>query len=444
MYRFWDHFEFNWDVGAYYQTAVTKNQGISQHAYTKRLRNFFLQYNSSQRSLSDNPLMHGAMYLGMHGKADLAPGYSVSIGLIGEHRGYSYGIYNTENIVVFPQLKGAVEDTIRLFKQDFRITAELGYLLNVRVGAGLTYYNVDAQGFEYAIQWKNLQYKYIQYTDFALGYGLNEEEPRFYWLSLVDLPITPDLYFDIGVGARVLQRFLIPNGERQYVYTGYGKIRDRSNRWEVYGQIGYRPVDESYPLFYFPGQEADFQNFVPGVDDQVAILFGAKWNQLFERVRWKNRLEFRYYGKTFNRDQITRTVSFRDEENPDVYKNTIGNNLYPIRSYDRPFSQWAVFTEFVDRNVFALTSYTEIDWRLYKNFHLNGTFDLNFITVEREGQKLYPFYTIAFGYQMEDDLEIALILTNKGMNLDIHYHGFYLLDEPWYGYRIRKRLPEKW
>lgn len=444
MEQFWDRFEFNWDVGAYYQAAATSNKEISQHPFTKRVRKLLLLYNSKQEVVSDNPLMHGTMYLGMHGKADIAPGYSVSIGLIGEHRGYSYGMYNTENVVVFPQLKGSMNDTVTVFNQDFRLSANLGYLLNVRIGAGLTYYNVDAQGFEVAFGWRHLQYQYIQYTDFALGYGLNEEEPRFHWLSLVDLSVNDHWTLEVGLGTRILQRFLTPDGEKQYAYMSYFKFQQAQKNWEIYGQIGYRPLDESYPLFAFPDQEDIFGDFSPEWTDQSAFVFGASWEQLFGPVKWKNQLEFRYYGKTFNKDQISRLVVFRDQDNPNEYQNTVGENLYPIRSYDRPFSQWAVFTEFRDRNVFGLTSVTEIDWNVFKNFYLNAVFDLNYLEVEQEGSKFFPFYTAAAAIRLADDLEIAFTFTNKAMNLDLHYHTYYLLDAPWYGYRIRKRLPADW
>ena len=59
-----------------------------------------------------------------------------------------------------------------------------------------------------------------------------------------------------------------------------------------------------------------------------------------------------------------------------------------------------------------------------------------------EGEKpfTYPFYTIGFGWEPVDENYLMVVVTNKGMNLDVNYPTFYLYKVPYFGLTLKRNL----
>jgi hypothetical protein len=117
---------------------------------------------------------------------------------------------------------------------------------------------------------------------------------------------------------------------------------------------------------------------------------------------------------------------YRDPDEPE-YNNTIGDNMYPLKYFNRPFMQWAVFTEYQWKNIWGINTQSKIIFDLIGKLKGNVDLDLNAIFAENENAFIYPFCSFGFNYDLEKDVVIKFLISNKAMNLDIHYPSFYLL-----------------
>ncbi|HEX7846226.1 MAG TPA: hypothetical protein VF476_10545, partial [Chitinophagaceae bacterium] len=136
----------------------------------------------------------------------------------------------------------------------------------------------------------------------------------------------------------------------------------------------------------------------------------------------------------------------------EMYANTTGKYLYPLRKFDTPFSQWAVFTEYSGYNLWALSCTGQLEYSLDKKFSLMLDYDLNAITAkldkgfginpgeERRSSFIYPFFKSGFRYSPIREFYFSVYVTNKAMNLDIGYPTLYLAKKPFVGVELNCRL----
>src|SRR4029079_3414122 len=103
--------------------------------------------------------------------------------------------------------------------------------------------------------------------------------------------------------------------------------------------VAYRPFD------------ADF--LVGDFSKKSALLIGIKFSGENKKFSHSLKAEARYYGYLFNFDYYNWDTVLYRRPRTDInsnYANTVGPYLYPLRKFDTPFIQWAVFTEYTGSN----------------------------------------------------------------------------------------------
>ena len=108
--------------------------------------------------------------------------------------------------------------------------------------------------------------------------------------------------------------------------------------------------------------------------------------------------------------------------------STIGAHLYPAKYFLRPFSQWAVYTEYEGRDVQTLIFRCNGMFDLGSGLSVLTDLDFNHLSVSNEDDFIYPFYNAGVRWTPADGVSLDITHTNRGMNLDMHYPTLYLLD----------------
>ncbi|MBP6827622.1 MAG: hypothetical protein KA165_13760 [Saprospiraceae bacterium] len=369
-------------------------------------------------SVSDEPFRHAVFYAGVNGRISVLPGYVFSLSLIGEHRGFSYGIYNSQNIRVIPQMQFSVLDTFDIGKQVFFVHGKFGHLLRVRHDGGLMMYNADTQGFDVGIRWHDFEYNYTHYGDMAASIGLNLDEYAahriiYHLNSRIQLSAAQIWAPDANSTGFLTHDF----------YSSISGIFHKSDKEEIYFQAGIRN----------------------GVSPATALgqktAFVAGYSLKFERpsLEFKMRTEIRYYSKAFNKDRYDPSVGYRDRQTfPEG--NFSGRHFIPLYRYGYSFSQWAVFTEYPGRNVWGAVIEAAIDLRLMQKIWLQAKLDVNPLFPENGEAFVWAFYEIGPKWRIRADFDIQVAITNKILNLDLHYPGFYMTRKPELSLALCKRL----
>lgn len=349
----------------------------------------------SYRNVSDNPLFHGAAYVNF----DLgykSNGFTISSNIITEHRGISYGVYNTKAMIVYPKFKFAFDTCFTVFGEKISAGVFVGNFDNLRMFEGLTIYNLDAQGNDFYIKWKHLKLEFHKIGDLLECIGLNIDDENDFILSVEDLNIINDISADIRVGTFTTTTYNFSNRSG----INYS-VNFHNDNFKIYSQLGLRsssvPVKSSW---------------------NSAFLAGTNMRMESENYKFDFTGEYRYYGCSFNQDYINYSVSYRPNGNNTSYNNTIGENLYPLSLYDRPFSQWNVYTEYQGKNVIGLSFLLKSKMYFYDKFAFNANFDINYIKASFLPGFWYSFYDIGLDYEPVKNNYIMLSYTNKAMNLD--------------------------
>ncbi|MDH5400444.1 MAG: hypothetical protein OEX02_19980, partial [Cyclobacteriaceae bacterium] len=335
---------------------------------------------------------------------------------IGEHRGFSYGVYDTDNMIVYPRAEFTADRTISLFQKPLNFYVSVGNKQDVRLYEGLALYNLDAQGWDIHAQWAKFRITYHQLSDLHRWIGLNIGDSYDLLMSLEGLNITDTWKTDIKAGS--------------YIYDSSPSLTEPTGikvSASIYG--GHTRFYLQSALRFNP--DTSFQN-------KTAFVVGA--TRSLEQSRWSvdGRAEFRYYGSYFNRG-YKNSVSYRDY-NKGTYRNTIGRSLYPLSLYDRPFSQWAVFTEYTAMDVKGLTINGHGRYFMVKDLFLDLSADANLIMASGEKAFLYFYYTLAVGWQPLPDNYFMLGISNKGMNLDVHYPTHYFYKHPFFHLTLKRMI----
>jgi hypothetical protein len=175
----------------------------------------------------------------------------------------------------------------------------------------------------------------------------------------------------------------------------------------------------------------------------MAVLAGIKFKISKKNFKVNTIIEGRFYGAGFNANFKNTNVNYRNS----TINNSIGDHFYPLLLLDRPFSQWAIYTEYQSENSFqnigSIVCQINSCYKLKNDFTINADLDFNYMISEKDNSFLYPFYDIKFGWM--EGLNCFLIgITNRGMNLDLHYPSYYLFAEPKYIITVKRTLPKNW
>lgn len=367
--------------------------------------------------LTDNPLMHGAMFAHLALEARSA-GLRLFCKLIMEHRGASYGTYATEDIAMLPEFLVSVDTSFAIGGETFRAGIDGGNYDDFKLYEGLTIYNVDVQGYRFHLKWRNFKLSLDHIGDLANVVGLNIDDEADYAVSMEDLPLGGRLKLNASAGYFEY----IGSSDAVNGLPMSGMNVSAALRWNdkirLYTQVGVRNVAD--PSF--------------GGVKRCADLIGLSYrDELKDKLDLNLTGEYRYYGRYFNEGHTYDGKCF-------LYRgyngytacpswNTIGTQLYPLHAFYRPFSQWAVYTDYEGRDVQSYIFRADASYKLPGNLALICNLDFNRMEVSNEDPFLYPFYTIGLGWSPAPGTTIALSHTNRAMNLDKHYPTLYLTEK---------------
>ncbi|MGD1047725.1 MAG: hypothetical protein ABR899_03095 [Candidatus Krumholzibacteriaceae bacterium] len=366
--------------------------------------------------LTDNPLMHGAIWTHVAVEARNA-GLRLFCKLIMEHRGTSFGTYATQNIAVVPTFFASVDTSFAVAGQTFRAGLEGGNYEDHKLYEGLTIYNMDLQGYHLHLKWKNLKVSADHISDLWVGIGLNIDDEADYTVSVEDVPLGARLKLNMSAGyVKYLGGADDVNGLPENGMNVSGALR-WGDMIRLYSQLGVRSVED--PSF--------------GGIKRCADLVGCTYRgELKERLDLSLTGEYRYYGRYFNEGRTYDGGCFL-YRGYDGYTgcglwNFTGSQLYPLNEFFRPFSQWAVYTDYAGRDVQTFIFRADATYKLPGNCSLICNLDFNYLEVSNEDPFLYPFYNLGIGWAPAPGTTIAISHTNRAMNLDKHYPTLYLTE----------------
>ncbi len=408
--------------GFYYQSPLSSSTmndlSIHQPDYLSPRRKYesYLteRWQLGADRMTDSPLAHGASFIQLLMRRRLSRGLHVSASITADHRGFSLGTYNHDDVAFYPRFLvayhgkplGALGSAFSGIQTDFR----LGVLEDLRFYEGLTLYNLDCQGGSGYLQSGRFRYTHLRISDLWAGIGLAIDDLIDNSIALLGLPVHDSWKADLQIGCS------------DYGRDREGKSIDVLNlsaglypdmRRRIYGQLGYRFTDLRYNSRLC-----------------LASLVGARGEMHSRAWDIRSRVEHRYYGGIFNyKRSQERSVHYRRTSSRDT-GNSIGSQLYPVELFGRPFSQWAVFAEYHKRYLNALTWHTVLRRDLVGATRLHLEADLNAIWSEDEDAFLYAFLKAGLVFEPVNQTYLLVGLTNKAMNLDRHYPTFYQIKQP--------------
>lgn len=413
-----------------FSPAATGSLHAEEPEYLHDMRAERGVWHTDYYSILDNPLYHGATWVDLETELRPYPGFFLTAGITAENRGISYGLNSTKNNVMLLRYHIGIDTNFRLLGERFGVRASVGDSRDARVDEGLLFTHADIQGALVRLDWRKLAYRYVKVGDAFAGLGLNIDDADYHLLGLNNVAViagwkgsinagffnhaligTPEFTYEAASPRYALLKQV---GLQDFGYTLSGSLTSGDSLYRVYAQGGLR--------------EADVTDYLM---NRMAFVAGASARFESGNVELSATGEYRYYGGLFNAGYRNTDVYYRDPEIEQSWGNTVGPHLYQLAWFERPFSQWGVFSEYQNlKDVTGWTLYGKGKWFFYDRFLVRGMLDLNYIVPEKLDPFLYPFYDIGIGWEPFDKFSLVFSLTNKGMNLDKHYPTFYLYEHP--------------
>ena len=419
-------FNLNFEFGNYYVTKLNaklnENNLLLPKDIIKTRQKNYPNYNP-ERSL-DNPLLHSAFYVDLMGHVKITDSTIIDFNLLAEHRGLSYGVYNTENVILMPQFRIHGHETLPILNRQVSLHGDFGNKRKASIHEGLVIYNIDVQGIDFNLSYKKLNFRIFHISDLKQGIGLNIDDAIDYILSLDRLKIGDNWHSDIRIGG--FAEFSANRYEGVKLSTGFYNTR----KLRLYTQGAITTGENSNGKL---------------IKENMAILVGAKKSIKTKKIKIKGKAEYRFYGGRFNKGFKNTSPKYRKSNSGQTFGGTIGKTLYPIYAYNRTFSQWAVFTEYQtenDKNVSALSLTCETSYNLFSHLFIKLSLDINHILLENSKSFTYPFYTSSLIWEFMKGNYFSILATNKGMNLDVSYPTFYLFKKMNYGFSFVRDLAQ--
>lgn len=425
-----DSKRYRFDIsGGFYQQKSLLGEGASEdimvpdYLYHARPQEpeVAQMWGLQDHKVTDSPLFHGGSYFQFHSWYRVNNDLELYGSLTVDHRGFSFAPYNTEQVAFLPRYYAKYNHTATIGNGNtLTLYGKLGTFENYKNYEGLMLYNIDMQGVEGGVQWNKLRFQYTQVGDLQFGIGLGLDGLADYQLSLQDLPIHQNWNVTLQLGA---QDFIENTSVSKKPDIISIAANIHNNRTKFYTEAGYR---------------LNAYNFEPQLN--LAFLAGMSHQIENQRIALKASLEYRHYGGGFNYSMRNETNTHYRKTDQSQGGNYIGDNVYPLSFMDRPFSQWAVFTEYDKQWVNGLTLFSNFRYKFTR--HINGLLDLDFNYILAEGEEgfLYPFYKAGLELVAVADTAVRVSITNKTMNLDKHYTTYYLTKSPALQLELRRDI----
>jgi hypothetical protein len=373
------------------------------------------QLNLNFNEYTNVPQLHASVFAGLITSTEFSKGYNLHLDLIAEDLSQSHGALNLKKIIIYPRIYGIVEDSLRLFKKKFAITARLGDLINYKNNYGLTLDNIDVQGGTLRISNKNWWASYTLIGDVSLHVGLNIDDFHSYKIGRAF--IKNNKLIQLGGSLDLLNSY---NNFRKIV-SAFSTVK--SGNISYFTEVGYR-------------SPAITNN---SSTQSIAAMIRIELNeQKTKRFKWSLNLTARYYGSQFNTDFTDHAVRYRDVNNTILNGNWLGNYLYPLINTYRPFDQWSVYTEYQNEQILSNSIIFNLERKLVNNIFCTLDYEGNYIFAEKSPNATYNFYTTGLRCKLPAEINFDFYFTNKVMNLDVQYQTFYQSIQPLLGFSLRK------
>ncbi len=383
-------------------------------------------WQTSSDAISDNPLRHGALYFECNTQLQYKNKLKLNLDLFAEQRGASYGLFDKSNLLIFPVFSIEGKDTIEIVKHSIKLSGKAGYFLNEQLNEGATIFNVDAEGWKIGVELNKWFLEGTLYADFSNGIGLQLDD--VYALSLRKVFGKKDSSC-IGISYAEFKK--LPWLNNNYLGSLFGHLQFANLK--LYAELSCR-LDNTRNNNYYTIENK--------LTQKMAALLGASYAWKKNGFSFMGVFEARYFGAIYNEEYFDFRLRYRDP-NGGSYANSVGKYIYPLRKFDRPFSQWSVYTEYIGSQVFSLNCRGAMKQHLAEKLNLQIEYDINYInarnydnSVDPFSSFVYPFFTASVNYQLMKEAEVGFILTNKAMNLDISYPTHYLLQNPVFGLKL--------
>ncbi|MEI6090435.1 MAG: hypothetical protein WCR42_08290 [bacterium] len=398
---------------------------------------------SSERKiyLTDNPLQHGATYIDFNA-AYQKNGFSITTDIFAEHRGFSYGVYNTDAIVFYPKFTIAYDSSFSIGNKKISVGTFAGNYTDIKLYEGLVIDNMDAQGMQAYVKYNKVKLLFNGIGDLSNWIGLNLDATLNLILSIEDIKLADRLYLNSSIGA---VNYMVANdympGLNGINNPGYNLslsiTNSASSTTNQVSNNGGLIIWKAYTEF--ADRESPLNQHTVNTS---AFLLGVTAKYSNNKFNIDLRTEYRSYGFAFNAGFFDPSVYYRKMvEFPDTlgvmhgypvtdYNNTVGKNLYPLSLYNRPFSQWAVYTRYKNLEVKSIIFCANMNYKIFDFLFANADLDFNYIMAQDEPGFLYPFYTFGLGIGDKSRNYFLIGLSNKSMNLDLNYPTFYVTESP--------------
>lgn len=353
--------------------------------------------------LRDNPFNHFGIYAGTNFQVDYESKYKVNLGYYIEERNHSRGAHVLDQLVTFPYIHFSMNDTLRLTQDDqIEIYVKGGDLWDEDFNDILRIYNLDFQGYVAKIKFKRFGIGIYKSGDLSRGVGLNLHEYIKYLLEY-----TSDKLY-VGLGGSVNE---IHNSSDDQNYTLVSKINFSKNLNGTF-QYEIRSPNE--------GNNSSAYGF--SID--------YKKSDLFLSLGLKN------YRAGFNLDYLPINPSF-DGYYSNEPGNFVGEVLYPLKNFYRPFNQWNFFTSFGGSNLWNIEFKLFYEKQLYRKLYFTCDLDVNAVnTSNARDTFVWPFYDIGLRVKFADQLFLDVTGSNKVMNLYSFYQTFSASQDPIFTFTI--------
>ena len=346
-------------------------------------------YHCPQNQITDNPLHHLGIYLGLTHKLTINNKYIIESGIFTEERSYSGGNNTLSNLIFFPKIKIEANDTIRLFKQKFRTKIKGGDFWDEDVDDILRLYNIDYHALQFGFSYDNWSLYFFTIGDLASNIGLDLHQ--LYRTSVAFDNSKLRTVFHLSYNE------LSTGGNRSHVlesdwnFSNYSKYTFRKGL-HLQSQISLRLNKE--------------------LGNSLGGVFKATYNSNVLCLTGG----LRYYHNNFNQGYNGRQPRYTR------FGEFIGDQIYPLKNYYRSYSQWAVFTHLPNSELLAIE--LTIDWEkhLFDKMYYFNEVDINLVRDLTGGNSLvFPFYNIGVECKFVSPLIGRISVTNKHMELRTFY-----------------------
>ena len=357
-------------------------------------------------TISDNPINHFAIYSGLTHKLTINEKFIFETGIFLEERSFSGGSNTVSNWAVYPKILLSGRDTLNIGKREIEYKLMGGDFWNQDFDDMLRIHNLDYQGLNGELTFKN---------------------------NSIGFLIVGDLATNVRLGLHQLHKYYIKREVDQFSATVFYSENQLTSRHEL-------PQDYNIgsALEYRNSKNITLQSQIElRFNDQIGTAFatGIGISGKVKSLKFAGKLK--YYQSGFNLGygiSTIPTVGDQPYRDGNLY---VGEQLYPLKNFYRTYSQWGNYTQQQNRNLLGLELNVLWEKNIKNNIYFFSDIDLNIIgDPQKKVGKTIPLYSIGLRNKYFNFLKTEFYLTNKFMNIDTFYQTFQASKNPFFGGRI--------